>query len=297
MFKGLSAFPLTPLVNDDIDEAAFIRLLTRLVSADVDSLGVLGSTGSYAYLTREQRKRVTVMAKAHAGNIPIMTSIGAISTAEVLHLAEDAQTAGAKALLLPVMSYQPLADDEVYSLYKDVSANVSVPVCIYDNPRCTHFRFSEDLLCRIAALPHISAIKLPGGPTDTGGIAERVQRLRAQVPEHVALGVSADAFAADGLNAGCDVWFSVCGGLFPRTAKAVSDAAARQDKQQVIELSERFKPLWALFAKHGGGIRVTAAAAALLGLATPDCLPRPLKALGRDDIAEIAAVIRESRLE
>ena len=297
MFTGLSAFPLTPLLNDDIDEAAFIRLLTRLTHADVNSLGVLGSTGSYAYLTREQRKRVTVIAKAHAGKIPVMTSIGAISTAEVLRLAEDAQSAGADALLLPAMSYQPLNDDEVYSLYEDVSANVSVPVCVYDNPRCTHFSFSENLLSRIAALPQIRAIKMPGAPTEAGTITDRVRRLRSRVPQHVALGVSADAFAVDGLNAGCDIWFSVCGGLFPRTAKAIADAAARHDQQQVAALSERFTPLWALFTQHGGGIRVIAAAATLLGLVSPECLPRPLKALGRDDVAEIAAVLRATGLE
>lgn len=297
MFTGLSAFPLTPLLNDDIDEAALTRLLARLTTAGVNSLGVLGSTGSYAYLTREQRKRVTAIAKAHAGDIPVMTSIGAVSTAEVLRLAEDAQSAGADALLLPVMSYQPLTGDEVYSLYEDVSANVSVPVCVYDNPRCTHFSFTETLLSRIAALPQISAIKMPGAPADDGSIADRVRGLRARVPEHVALGVSADAFAVDGLNAGCDVWFSVCGGLFPRTAKAIADAAARHDQHQVAILSECFKPLWALFTQHGGGLRVVAAAAALLGLVSPDCLPRPLKALNRDDVAEIAAVIREAGLE
>ena len=95
----------------------------------------------------------------------------------------------------------------------------------------------------------------------------------------------------------CDVWFSVCGGLFPRTAKAIADAAARHDQQQVAALSERFTPLWALFTQHGGGIRVIAAAATLLGLVSPECLPRPLKALGRDDVAEIAAVLRATGLE
>jgi 4-hydroxy-tetrahydrodipicolinate synthase len=38
----------TPTIN--IDEKAFIRILARLTDAGVDSLGILGSTGSYAYL-------------------------------------------------------------------------------------------------------------------------------------------------------------------------------------------------------------------------------------------------------
>ncbi len=56
MFSGLSAFPLTPVNATGIDEKSFLSLLARLTTAKVDSLGVLGSTGSYAYFTREQRK-------------------------------------------------------------------------------------------------------------------------------------------------------------------------------------------------------------------------------------------------
>ena len=51
IFTGLSTFPITPLHDDKVDEEAFASLITRLVVANVDSITVLGSTGSYAYLT------------------------------------------------------------------------------------------------------------------------------------------------------------------------------------------------------------------------------------------------------
>jgi 4-hydroxy-tetrahydrodipicolinate synthase len=50
MFAGLCAFPLTPMDECGIDEAAFVGLVARLAQAGVDSIGALGSTGSYAYL-------------------------------------------------------------------------------------------------------------------------------------------------------------------------------------------------------------------------------------------------------
>lgn len=58
MFSGLSAFPLTPLNETAIDEAAFVRLVERLAVSGVDSICALGSTGSYAYLSRTERARV-----------------------------------------------------------------------------------------------------------------------------------------------------------------------------------------------------------------------------------------------
>ncbi len=72
MFKGLSAFPLTPFISGSPDEKSFLRILRRLTDAKVDSLGVLGSTGSYAYMTREQREQIARLAVDNADNIPVM---------------------------------------------------------------------------------------------------------------------------------------------------------------------------------------------------------------------------------
>lgn len=52
MFTGLSAFPLTPMNERGVDENAFTRLVQRLVTAKVDSIGALRSIGSYTYLSR-----------------------------------------------------------------------------------------------------------------------------------------------------------------------------------------------------------------------------------------------------
>ncbi|MGP0925118.1 dihydrodipicolinate synthase family protein [Serratia sp. CY81489] len=291
MFTGLSAFPLTPVTGNGVDEQGFINILTRLAAARVDSMGILGSTGSYAYLTREQRKRIGTLAKQHAGDIPMMVCVGAVSTDAILHLADDAQAAGANALLLPAVSYQTLRDDEVFSLFETVTRHVSVPVCIYDNPGTTHFTFTDELHGRLSSLEGVRSVKIPGVPDSPGAATERVAALRQQLRPGVTIGISGDAYAGLGLNAGCEVWYSVCGGLFPETAKQITDAAAAQDHERVTALSARLEPLWGLFRKHGGSIRVISAAAGVLGLTDTDCLPRPLQPLPAGDMADIARVI------
>ena len=87
MFHGLSAFPLTPLKEGTFDEHSFINLLRPMVDAGVDSLGILGSTGSYAYLTVEERGRIARCAVAHADDIPVIVSIGALRLDDILRLA------------------------------------------------------------------------------------------------------------------------------------------------------------------------------------------------------------------
>ncbi|WP_058911957.1 dihydrodipicolinate synthase family protein [Entomohabitans teleogrylli] len=291
MFTGLCAFPLTPVIRNGVDEAGFRKILTRLIAARVDSLGILGSTGSYAYLTREQRKRVALLARELAGNIPVMICVGAVSTDDILRLTEDAQEAGADALLLPAVSYQPLSNDEVFSLFETVSRHTSLPICVYDNPGTTHFTFSDELHGRLSSLDGIGSVKIPGVPHTAEAAAERVRALRSQLHPGVTIGISGDAFAGLGLNAGCETWYSVCGGLFPEIAKQITQAAAMKDHERVTALVDRMEPLWALYRKHGGSIRVMAAAAGVLGLTDTDCLPRPLKPLSASDIAEVARVI------
>ncbi|TXN55970.1 dihydrodipicolinate synthase family protein, partial [Methylobacterium sp. WL18] len=61
--SGLSAFPITPSDADGrVDAAALRRLLDRLVEARVDSIGLLGSTGTYAYLSPDERRRAVEIA-------------------------------------------------------------------------------------------------------------------------------------------------------------------------------------------------------------------------------------------
>lgn len=63
-------------------------MLSRRTDARVDSMGILGSTARYAYLTREQRKRVATLAKQHAGDIPVMVCVGSVRIDAILHLAD-----------------------------------------------------------------------------------------------------------------------------------------------------------------------------------------------------------------
>lgn len=297
MFTGLSAFPITPITASGVDEKGFSHILSRLTEARVDSMGILGSTGSYAYLTREQRRRIATLAKQHAGEIPVMVCVGAVSTDAILHLSDDVQAAGADALLLPAVSYQSLRDEEVFALFETVTRHVSVPVCIYDNPGTTHFTFTDELHGLLSSLEGIHSVKIPGVPDNPAAAAERVDALRQHLRPGVTIGISGDAYAGLGLNAGCEVWYSVCGGLFPVTAKQITEAAAANDHERVTTLTTRLEPLWALFRKHRGSLRVIAAAAGVLGLTDTDCLPRPLQPLSVGDIADIAGVIRALELK
>jgi 4-hydroxy-tetrahydrodipicolinate synthase len=287
MFTGLSAFPLTPVTENGIDEHGYARLVARLAAAGVDSIGALGSTGSYAYLTRAERTRAATIAVQAAGTVPVIVGVGALGTREVLQHIEDAQNSGASAVLLAPMTYQALTDDEVYGLYADASTNLSVPLVVYDNPGTTHVHFSDELHARIAELPMVGAIKIPPVSANTADAAARVARLRAVVPARVRLGVSGDSAGANGLLAGCDTWYSVIAGVLPAECLAIARAASTGQADQARALSAALDPLWALFTRYGS-LRVASAVAEDLGLIAHPNLPRPVQGLDPEGRREVA---------
>lgn len=294
MFNGLCAFPLTPIVDDHIDLYAVASLVSRAAGAGVDSLGMLGSTGNYVYLSRDERRAVLETAVDAADGVPIIAGVGAVRTRDVLAHVDDAQAIGASALLLAPVSYQRLSEEEVFSLYQAVSAASSAPIVVYDNPGTTGFIFSDELYSRITEIPAVASIKIP--PPQQGQASARLGELRSLLPERISVGVSGDAAAAEALLAGCDAWYSVIAGVLPKQAKEISDHAFAGRRELAEKAARNLEPVWSLFRAYGS-LRVTAAIAGELGLISPSSLPLPLHDLDGEARLQVADAISRCGLE
>lgn len=289
LFTGLSAFPLTPANADgEVDTAALGILVERLVAANVDSIGLLGSTGIYAYLDRIQRHRAVAAAtEAANGRVPVMVGVGALRTSWAVDLARDAEQAGASGLLLAPVSYAALTDREAVAHYRTVAGSTALPLCIYNNPATTHFSFSDALIGELAKMPGIAAIKmpLPSGNDYAGELA----RLRATTPATFAIGYSGDWGAAPSLLAGGDAWYSVVAGLLPEPALRLTRAALKGDADETAAIDAAFAPLWSLFKAHGS-LRLMYAVADRLSLPVGDP-PLPIMRVRADVVTAIETAL------
>jgi len=292
-FTGLSAFPITPASEQGVvDVVALEKVLLRLKQAKVNSVGLLGSTGLYAFLRREEKRRaIEAAVNCLQGEIPIIVSAGALRTDDAIQLAEDAQAAGADGILLAPVSYTPLTEEEVFQHYAAVAQSTSLPICIYNNPGTTHFTFTPTLLARLGTLPTVKALKQPSSDkTDKDLVAD----LRGRFADDFALGFSVDWHAPEALYAGGDLWFSVLGGLLPKQAMALTEAALRKDGEQLAQLNAELQPMWTLF-KTLTSLRVMYSAAEILGICQP-VLPRPLLPLRPEDYKKVEMVLRDLQL-
>ena len=294
LFRGLCAFPITPSGEDGrVDVGAFRVLLRRLTEAGVASVGVLGSTGTYAYLTRAERRRAVEAAVDQvAGRASVLVGIGALRTDEAVRLGQDAREAGADAVLLAPVSYTPLTEDEVFAHFATVAEQVGLPLCIYDNPSTTHFAVRTELLGRLSRVANIVAVKTPA--PEPAALPASLDDLRACTSPGFSVGHSVDWKAAEAMLAGGDAWYSVAAGLFPAACLSLAGAVQAGDEPEARSLNARFQPLWDLFIEHSS-LRVVHAAARLMGLC-PAVLPRPLLPLGEDVQRRIARTLEELML-
>lgn len=274
IFQGLSAFPITPAdEHGTVDMDGVMRLTARLASAGVDSIGLLGSTGTYTYLDRTERRRaIRAAVKSVGGKTPLIVGIGALRTDDVQDLARDAEAEGASALLLAPVSYTPLTDEEVFAHYAAAAGATELPLCIYNNPGTTHFTFSHGLLARLADVPNIAAVKMPL-PSETS-MAEELEILRAGPAARLAIGYSGDWGAAEALLAGADAWYSVIAGFLPEIAMQMVRAASAGSREELLESNNRLTPFWDLFREFGS-LRVAYAALDIMEL-NATLPPRPL---------------------
>lgn len=296
--KGLCAFPITPAdEHGRVDLEALTILLQRLVDAKVPSIGLLGSTGTYAYLSREERRRAVEAAVQFVnGRVPIMVGIGSLRTNDTIALARDAKEAGATAGLLAAVSYSPLTQDEVYQHFVAVTQAVDLPLCIYNNPGTTHFTFNHETLLRVAQLPNVVAVKnLALDIVDEQRSLH--EKLRAELPGGFTVGYAKDWNCAEALLAGGDAWYSVVGGLFPQQCMDIVEAAQKGEGAKARALNAQLRPLFDLFKEYSS-LRVMYSALGALGiLATEPRLPQPLMPLSAEAHQKVAAVIKELQLK
>lgn len=291
---GLSAFPITPSdAEGRVDDDALRRILAPLVAAEVDSIGLLGSTGTYAYLSRGERRRALETAVAAVeGRVPILVGVGALRTDDAVQLARDAKAAGAAAGLLAAVSYTPLTEDEVVSHFATVAGESGLPLVIYDNPGTTHLRFTPTLIGRLARMTGIVAAKCPS--PEPASAVSGVAAVRDAVPDGFPVGFSGDWNVTEALIAGGAAWYSVAAGLFPHRCLAIVRAVQAGETTRARALNAELAPLWDLFKAHSS-LRVMYVLADLLGICRAEP-PRPILPLPGDVRDRIAATVRDMRL-
>ena len=194
-FHGVYPYLVSPIdAQGRILTDVLGRLSSDLIKAGVHGLTPLGSTGEFAYLTREQRQTVVqATIEAATKRVPVIVGVASTSTADAVEQAKSYQKLGADGILAIIEAYFPLTDAQIESYFRAIADAVDIPVVLYTNPQFQRSDLTLDLIARLSEHPRIRYIK--DASTNTGrllSIMNRAPRMKvfsasAHIPAAVML--------------------------------------------------------------------------------------------------------------
>ena len=173
--SGLLSALITPFEagSEAVDEAGLRSLVDRHISEGIHGLVPCGSTGEFAAMTADERRRVIeIVIDQASGRVPVVAHVGAMTTAEAVAHARHAERSGAAGLMAVAPYYEPLSVAETKAYFRSVADAVQIPIVIYNLPVATGVDLPvEDLLDLARRAPNITHVK------DTTGDFSRAARL------------------------------------------------------------------------------------------------------------------------
>ena len=290
MFKGTYTALVTPFRNGKVDDKAFAELIERQIAAGIEGIVPVGTTGESPTLNMAEHARVIELAVQVARKrTKVVAGTGSNSTAEAIELSTGAQKAKADALLLVAPYYNKPSPEGMFQHFRAIARETDLPIMLYSVPGRCAVEITVETVGRLAKeCPAIRSLK------EAGGKPERVDAIRAVVPEDFEILSGDDALTVEFMKRGAVGVVSVASNLIPAEVKALVDAGLKKDWKRAEELDRKYAAVFRdLFVESNPG-PVKAAMAAKGWLA--DELRLPLVPISEPSRQKLFASLQQAGL-
>ncbi len=253
--RGLGTALVTPfLPSGEVDFNALSRLVDRQLTAGVDYLVVLGTTGEAVTLTDEERRQVRRFIVRHvAGRVPLVLGVGGNCTAAVVAqlqaLREELKESFA-AILSVCPYYNKPNQEGLFQHFTAVAEASPVPVILYNVPGRTGVNMLPETVVRIWNQNPEKVL----GIKEASGNLEQIQHLISLVQDGLGLFALVqqpflvisgdDGIAVEMMRMGAAGLISVASNAWPAEV-------GRMLRERNTEMQERFAPMVQLLFREG----------------------------------------------
>ena len=245
--RGVTVATVLPFHGDGlIDWRSYDRLLDYCaIGRGMAAVFVNGHAGEVAALTSQERVEVILHTRRRIGaDVPLMAGIVAYCTADAVARAREAEQAGADvAVLFPFPQFNGGGGahvDAAMAYLHAVLDAVAIPITVFQYPMRSGAGFSTEVLCQMATLPRMIAIKEGSG--DMGVYEDNWRAVKACAPEVAILPSNYDWLLPQ-LAVGGDGLLSGMGNLLPDLLVALWTASQRNDLPAMREASALLYPI------------------------------------------------------
>ncbi|MDF3011120.1 MAG: dihydrodipicolinate synthase [Burkholderiales bacterium] len=245
-FHGVFPYVVSPLYpSGEVNAPVLARLCGDLIKAGVHGLTPLGSTGEFAYLNWQQRRRlVEVVLEAANGRVPVVAGVASTTIVDAVFQARELERLGCSGILAILEAYFPVTDEGVFAYFKAIAEAVSLPVVLYTNPNFQRSDLSLPVIERLSRIPNVKYIK--DASFNTGRLLSIINRVQGRMQVFAASShIPACVMLIGGVG-----WMGGPACIAPRQSVELYELCRKGDW---VAAMERQRPLWALnqaFAKY-----------------------------------------------
>jgi 4-hydroxy-tetrahydrodipicolinate synthase len=288
MFAGTHTAIVTPFKNGRIDEAALKQLIDDQFAGGVTGVVPCGTTGESPTLDYEEHERVVKLTvEFAAGRGVVMAGTGSNSTREAVQMTEEAEAAGATAILQVAPYYNKPTPEGLFQHFKAVAQSTKLPIMLYSIPGRSGIEIGVDVVARLVeACPNICAMK------EAGGTPERVNQMRLALPHSFEILSGDDSLTLPFMSVGAVGVVSVASNIIPGPVSEMVQLALQGRYLEARAIHERYYPLLAAFLKLSTNPIPIKTAMGLAGKIDPE-LRLPMSPMEPAKVDELRATLKQ----
>jgi len=238
---GVMPAMTTPFdVNLDVDHKFLAHHASWLLENGCTGLVMLGSLGEGATLEHAEKLAIlkTAVEVSAKGKTPVVASISALSTANAVKLAREAEGIGCDGLMV-LPPYVYTSDwREMKAHVATVIAATKLPCMLYNNPVAYKTDFLPEQIKELAA-EHENLVSVKESSADV----RRIAAIREVLDDRLKIFVGVDDVLVEGVNAGARGWVAGLVNAFPAESVELFNLALAGRHEEAFALYRWFLPL------------------------------------------------------
>lgn len=231
----------TPFLRDgSLAEADLKKLVEAQITAGIDALVPVGTTGECPTLSHEEHQRVVELTiETAAGRVPVIAGAGSNATHEAVSLTKFAHNAGAAGVLHVAPYYNKPSQEGVFRHYAAIAEATDRTVVIYSIPGRCGIQVDVATIERLLSkYPHVNHVK------EAGGSVERVDELKKAMGDDIVVLSGDDSLTLPFICSGAEGVISVASNVVPAEVVALVKAALSGDLKTARVWHQRLFPLF-----------------------------------------------------
>jgi 4-hydroxy-tetrahydrodipicolinate synthase len=234
-FRGTFTALVTPFRDGAIDFPALEKLIEAQISAGIDGLVAVGTTGESPTLSHEEKEQIVrfTIKKANKRCL-VLVGTGSYSTREAIAATEKAEKLGADGALVVAPYYNKPSQEGLFRHFQAIANATSLRLMLYNIPGRCGVDIGAETVARIQSdCANVVSIK------EASGSVDRVSELRARMPTEFTILSGDDGLTLPFMAAGAVGVVSVASNLLPGEICQLVRAFASGDLEGARHLHQR----------------------------------------------------------